>query len=292
MSRPVDPATQLAQRLIQDAGATGGGLLYRENIATYLYHSLGQDGIRDLLDSTAPVTLQDVRDHLQPHVAARWMKKLERDLPNPYSDREVFDNLSKLESRFRDEVLHLQQWSGEHSCHILVNGSLPKGRMGKGSDIDAVVQVEDAAFREQLLQHFGPLHAQNISIYALQTDPGQRPLEQAMLGPRLDLGDGTPLVQNPHFLTDSYVGLLQRRGWDVSRGADGVPVVTGRSEAPPRRRELPLTIEMFWEQARQARTPTARGLKAITASLLYHSLQTPLLGPVVRHFVERLVPIE
>lgn len=262
------------------------GLLYRENLATYLYHAVGEKGADKLLASPLPPTVERIREHMQPMAAARWMIKIERDLAAPFQDAEVLDRLKQLDKMFHEEVLRLQQQSGGGSFRILINGSLCKGRMGKNSDIDGQVDTSNDAFRARLLERFQKEPHDNVSFWPLSAG-GEGVTEEHISGPLLDLGDGSRLLADEHFLSKFYMGVMRSKGYVVV--ADHVERAVA---PPPRKREARLVLEKFFELSRADATGNMhwRLLKNWSFRAAGCLLPKPVVGAAVGWCLEQLVP--
>lgn len=289
-----DPPREFADELIRDSGLqTRVGELYRENLATYLFHAIGTKKIEHLLDSGLPATLDLVRANTQKMAAARWIVKIERDLKAPYTDSEVFDRLETLDNVFHKEVIDLRNSSGGAKFRLLLNGSLCKGRMGKNSDIDAHVETADPNFYHRLLNRFVTATPHDpITFYPQPADRvGQ--VEERLSGPTLDLGDGAAVLGDDRFLTHFYTSVMRSKGYTVRVGSDGCPrSIDSPAEHGGRRREVKLWLEKFMELARPDQQGHA-GWKMLkkwglrTAGLM---LPLPILGPAVAGWIEKAVP--
>lgn len=177
----------------------------------------------------------------------RWTKKIERDLENPYSDREVFAHLHKLEAL----SLQLAPFS-TGTWHVF--GSIPKGRFGANSDLD--VNCEGGLAPENI-EALKALPGWKVNVFPpiCQSDPRQ--LNSAVeseglevtasfqhgqqLNERLSRFDGQVAIRpEPGYLTELYTQALHRKGYQVEH--DPLRVVPPTQPVEP-------AAEMTWNLA-------------------------------------------
>jgi hypothetical protein len=289
-----DPSLRLADRLLRDSGVAGPyGLLYRDNVATYLFHALGARRVQRLLEESRPVTLETVKANLPWLATGRWVTKLERELQAPYTDSQVFDRLEELEGLFRDEVVRLRQAAGGQKVRILVQGSLCKGRLGARSDIDARVDCQDPALHQRLARVMPGWPKEHVATWLLPASRAEERVEEILMGPRLDLGDGAVVLADEHVLTRYYLGVMRQKGYDIGTGPDGRPTVTALPRVP-RRRETGLLAEKLYALTHPSRVHSigraAHLTRRVLATVAGGLLPLPGLGPLLRRGLEWMVP--
>lgn len=278
-SGALDPALQLAERLIRTYGLTAAGLIFRENLATYLFEALGEKASRRLLELPGEVTLEAVKGHLR---GGTWAlgatRKIERELNFPYADEEVFAHLRFLQCVVQEELSRLQAMGPSIDFQFWIFGSLAKGRLGKHSDIDATVLTDNLDFRQRIRNY----RSENpkVTIFVLEGKPTTQRLELLMKGPHIDLGNGDRLREDPHFIFHSYLETMALRGYDVAVSAPGVVEVRSGPAPRKRRPEVSFLVHRLYDLIAH---PV---WKAIAGWLI----ASPTLGPVVLWFMKLLVP--
>ncbi len=120
-------------------------VIMQENLATYLYQVDPQ--------ADRPQQLSERFESEN----SRWSFKAERELAQPYSDRQVLEHLGHLEERLRPFVV------GAYPANRwVVCGSVAKGRAGANSDLDAFVQ---AAFTKEQVERLRSLPGWTVSVF-------------------------------------------------------------------------------------------------------------------------------
>lgn len=108
--QPYDQDWNDAGELLQERGVDlGSHRIMHENLATYLSHR-GWSGIS----------------------SERWQTKIDRELAQPYADREVYEHLEALEDSLQDNLRELPSMPSK----LFITGSFAKGRLGANSDLD------------------------------------------------------------------------------------------------------------------------------------------------------------
>ncbi|MFN8611197.1 MAG: hypothetical protein U0931_26875 [Vulcanimicrobiota bacterium] len=106
---------QDAGRLLRERGiAEAGHQALRENVATYLSHRTSTD-----------------------ELPPRWQAKLDRDLSNPYTTRQVQRRIDQLQKRLKQVLDELPAYPSQ----LHLTGSFSRGRLGANSDLDAYATV-------------------------------------------------------------------------------------------------------------------------------------------------------
>lgn len=217
-----DPVYQAADQALAERGLElKDHVVLRENLASCLAQADSSD-LSEVLGQQS-----------------RWSYKLHRDLDKPYTDQQVFERLQGLEQlcqQLAGNTFPVGQW--------YISGSLTKGRLGAHSDVDLTCdggfrpgQMEllndqgpwgAAAFREEFqsgdpqLLHGSVHHGEEVSAVLVTGPLLQRKLSEYDAVVPLEVQK----VEHEHgFLADIYVRALERKGYQVERGWQGVTVV-------------------------------------------------------------------
>jgi hypothetical protein len=213
---PFAGAMALADRALQQRGVSGEhhGLL-RYVVARYLMNGLSDQAIAQLLhdDKASPIDCAQL--------SPRWKEKALRELQTPYTNDEVITHLRALGSELKDAILEMRRLGGTaHNLSVHILGLVVKGRAGKGSDVDTLVQTKDQALAERIYKspwgYLGAPAVRNVVVGSLDyaMDRGDH------YGPIVNLGDGQGVVDDPDALVAVWAGAAEKFGV-VLEGKDG-----------------------------------------------------------------------
>lgn len=190
-------AGRVAEALARERGVPEKGyVLFRENIARYIYNAYPDETLKDLSAREATIS----RALLPP--AARWLDKLDRDLAEPYSDDDVLAHLDRLQAELAVAVALMREMRPEGGFTLTLMGGLMRGRFSARSDLDVILRSPDQDFFERMMKHpFGYLIKERFVI--LSPPPHNKRVRRA-LGPMQDIGDGAEALTRPRFLNGLY----------------------------------------------------------------------------------------
>jgi hypothetical protein len=181
-----DDARALARRLAEARGVPPENHLYfYEMLARYIYNSGDDAALAALARRSGPLQPSDVE-------SLRWQGKLERDLHHPYDDAAALARLDHLQAELEDFVRWLDARAPRGSYRILVMGGLLRGRLSAHSDVDLMLETDDAALLDAALASpFGYLtKARDAVVGPVPRNPSLR----ASMGEIVDIGDGRAAV--------------------------------------------------------------------------------------------------
>lgn len=210
-------AIALADRVLKRRGLLGDEhAMLRYTLGRYLYNGLGDKTIDALVrdDGSDPLA--------SPQLASRWRAKATRELGDPFVNGDVVERLRELGRMFKEAVETIEQCggkTGDYKLHLL--GSIVKGRAGKGSDVDVLIECPDKELADRVFK----------SKYGYAGAPEDSPVviggyEYAMsrgshYGPMIDLGDARGALSNPDFLVEIYANAVKPFGIGLEKGASG-----------------------------------------------------------------------
>jgi hypothetical protein len=285
-----DVFSRLTDRLVADQGIEHAGGLFRDNVATYLFHLLRPSQAEALLHRREPVNGQDVIDHSQRLASVRWRQKLQRELASPYEDYEVFDRLDALDAQLQSGVNEVDGMAQGAPYSLFINGSLCKLRMGKNSDLDVTVDTPSSGFHDRLMDFF--LHAPRdyMTFYPL-SEGGEGRVEERLSGPRLYLGQAQDVHARPHLVSQFYEQMLTSRGYRIERHESG-PLTLQRPPQLERKREANIVVEKFFDLTRADghHNRLWRTLKNGIWNTVGAGLGTPLLAAPLGRMLGHLIP--
>lgn len=119
-------------------------VLMRENLAAVL-SQYGESFLKELEQTPRDELLEKLRGiKTDLQTPWYWQYKIDRDIKNPYTDKEVFDYLPILQRNLQDGVQHIIWTNNElfptRTVGIYLVGSFVKGRFARQSDLDILVE--------------------------------------------------------------------------------------------------------------------------------------------------------
>ncbi len=181
----------------------------RYNLSLYLlngvpWHMLGDGSAREV-----------ARDLDDLPIAPRWQMKLERDLAQPYTDREVIEALTAKERQLGRAVRRFRELAGGRGdAELYLMGGVLKGRFGPNSDIDLVIDSDDAFVDRVMKSEYGAHNPDaeefRVGSYAYASARGEH------YGPFLNLGTLDQIDQHAHPLLDAFQRGLRDKGIELS----------------------------------------------------------------------------
>jgi hypothetical protein len=175
--------------------------LMQENVATYLAHRPEGEAIP----------------------TGRWESKLNRDLSQPYTDREVLQHIDGLQSSL---VRNLEELPSNPK-EVYVTGSFSKGRLGVHSDLNGYVKLPSDQF-QTAFQTFQGRHndapSNKANLFPLsESSPGFNKAMLMVEGSSVKIS--TERLEEKGYLRSVYSDLLQTKSAErveSKPGSDGL----------------------------------------------------------------------
>ncbi len=271
----------LAGRVLKSRGVEGPGHDLMELVlGRYLLNGLGDEAIQALVrdEKADPLTSKSL--------SSRWQEKAVREAQKAYSNDDVVEHLRDLGRQLADAVREVQRAGGkpgEYRLHVL--GSIVKGRVGIGSDVDTLLETKDPALATRVYQspygYLGGKPGRDVVIgsheYAMRRGE--------FFGPVLDLGDGSAVLADPDHLVKVYARAAASSGLHIAQDPAGKWCVSksdvDRASVP--QREIPAAAERILEHEKTFRRAVS------TDFLVRHLKNLQPLADVAHLPLERLV---
>lgn len=241
-----DAGSLMSQRGIP----TDGYQLLQENLASFLAHR--QEG--------------------KPLPTGRWETKIERELAQPYSDKQVFDQVDSLQKSLQENLAQLPTYPGR----VYLTGSFSKGRLGANSDLNGYAKVEAKDF-DHTFEVFGrrfsdSQSAQKANLFPFsESSPGFNKAMLMVEGSSLEIP--TAKLEEPGYLRELYRDVLTQKKVsriEIKPAFDGL---TGKMWRSKFERETFHFKAMRW---------SLHGLGSLS--------RVPLLGALIEGGMARIIP--
>jgi len=159
--------------------------IFYENLARYVYNSADDAALAELAARPGRVQASDVS-------SLRWSGRLERDLRQPYDDAAALARLDRLQEQLEDLVRWLRVQSPRGGYSILIMGGILRGRISAHSDLDVMLETDDAQLlNAALASPFGYLtKKRDVAVGPVPRNARLR----ASLGETVDVGDGASVL--------------------------------------------------------------------------------------------------
>ncbi len=205
---PWQGAMTLADRALAMRGVQGEQYaVLRYVVARFLANGLSDGAIASLLKDDLACPIQSAA------LSSRWQEKALRELQSPYTNDDVIAHLQSLNAELKDAIIEMRRLGGtSQNMNVHILGSVVKGRAGKGSDIDTVIETDDRALAERVFSsRFGYKRASSqrnvvVGDYAYNVARGSH------FGPMLSLGDGQRVLDDDSALVRIWAEAAARFG--------------------------------------------------------------------------------
>lgn len=249
---PWKGAMVLAERALARRGLGGEEhALLRYVVARYLMNGLSDRAIASLVDDEKSCPI------LSPQLSPRWAEKALRELEHPATNDQIVAHLRALNAELADAVREVHRLGGNAqnmTIHIL--GSVVKGRAGRGSDVDTLIETKDTALAERVFS----------SPFGYRGAPADHRVvigghDYAMArgdhyGPVTSLGDGRRVLEDRDALVGVWADAAAAFGVRLERDGKGdwrVAVDEDKLERAAVARETHPVAERLLEHEKQFR---------------------------------------
>ena len=184
--KSTDPALDEAHALMKDHGVPlEEHSAMAENLATYLSHrSFGT-------------------------IAGRWQHKIDRELANPCTDKQVQERIDHLQESLLENVMELPRMPAK----LYITGSFARGRLGGNSDLDGYALLKPEDISAGFDSYEKRVEVQDAScLFPMSDDrPGFNRANLMMVGGASVAIDPTQL-KKPGYMREVYGGVVSKRG--------------------------------------------------------------------------------
>lgn len=289
-----DKAFSAAESLLEEHDIKEKGLLLRENIATCLYQGLGKKGLSqmELEDSKLTSKIESIIPNL------RWKKKIMREIRSNYTDEEVLSHIHNLDKRLKEQIgaINFRNMKG-YPLKFYIVGSFAKGRLGKNSDLDLLLETDSKDLNKWVLEKYYEegKKKNSATIFPLPRSPFSKTFILRMMGPKIELGDGVKFLEDKEFLLKEYTAILKKKGYEIKFKSDGSHEVKKLSQEIKREREMHPWVERFWDKNskyifRREVNPLKKTWMMLLTNLCGASLLAPGIGYLANKILEVTVP--
>lgn len=212
-----DLADIVADKILEEKNLNDENhMLLKENIATFIINGMTPGNIK-VLSQEPKINTSFISCYFE---NSRWMKKIDRDLKNPYKDSDVLKHIKEVDQSLKDTIDTINKESTGFPKNIYVIGSFAKGRFGTSSDLDLLFDIKDKNMRKYLHDDYLKKRMENINdscmTNVLPENKLAKKAETEMWGKRIDLGNGSEFLKDKDFLLKEYDKILEDKGFHIT----------------------------------------------------------------------------